>query len=425
MIIKITYLAEKILNKQHVSEIPFASIDMIDIFHLSTMDHLIIFLESIFTRFPKLKVNIFSHFDENIINDKLRQYQEFHDQRIVINNRRKINKSSKKNASVLLHSSKSSILIKNKIALKLHFILNRNKMKYLITGDGQVFRADLSSQIIIKLCYFILKYLAPIRDKLEMEIIRNRLVFYDFNTNNCIQTKLISQYPIEITQCLQTGSIIKTGLINGKIDDSIYDGNYHHSEFYDEFKNWDNLLNKYQEIRWRNMQNVGIQFETEKKLTALDIGCGTGGLADKLSIEGFDTLGIDCSKTAIDKALLSFPNMKFKVCDIDELIKNKYKFDLITLSHVLEHFRDDVDMLRKIALLMKASSKIYIEVPLFYEGIFEKRPFWYRQIDHFREYSKEGLKKVMEDAGFEVIIHKDGLNDYGNEPYQFLSAKLK
>jgi len=73
---------------------------------------------------------------------------------------------------------------------------------------------------------------------------------------------------------------------------------------------------------------------------------------------------------------------------------------------------------------MHTSSVLYIEVPWFDTIALEKRPFWYRQNDHFREYTKRALYQLVSSVGYSILSHEDSLNDEGNEPYQFLLAKL-
>lgn len=91
---------------------------------------------------------------------------------------------------------------------------------------------------------------------------------------------------------------------------------------------------------------------------------------------------------------------------------------------MLEHIRDDKDFLEKIKSVMKPKGLLYIECPWFDSDILKSRPFWYRQIDHYREYTKSGLYRIVSGTGYEIIDHEDSLNDEGNEPYQFILATI-
>lgn len=64
---------------------------------------------------------------------------------------------------------------------------------------------------------------------------------------------------------------------------------------------------------------------------ALDIGCGSGDKSDLLLKQGFDVVGIDLSKVAIEQARAKYPKIKFHQVDIDQegIPESLGKFDLI------------------------------------------------------------------------------------------------
>lgn len=80
----------------------------------------------------------------------------------------------------------------------------------------------------------------------------------------------------------------------------------------------------------------------------LELGCGLGYISNELSKFG-DVIGVDISKTAIEKASKLYPKIKFEVCDlvtgIDSRAKasNQEKFDLIVLSGTLWYIVEYVD----------------------------------------------------------------------------------
>ena len=49
--------------------------------------------------------------------------------------------------------------------------------------------------------------------------------------------------------------------------------------------------------------------------------------------------------------------------DIEEIVAEDKRYDLITTSHVLEHLRDPREMLLKLGSLLKTGGRLYIEVP--------------------------------------------------------------
>ena len=78
-----------------------------------------------------------------------------------------------------------------------------------------------------------------------------------------------------------------------------------------------------------------------KSCKAIDIGCGEGYYSIYLASKGFNVMGIDLSKKAIQYAKENAAKHKvkinFKVMDIDNLKKIKEKFDFILEWGVMHH----------------------------------------------------------------------------------------
>lgn len=106
-------------------------------------------------------------------------------------------------------------------------------------------------------------------------------------------------------------------------------------------------------IAWGNIESIekfrdpGVEeyltsmipklFSSISNLKALDIGCGTGPSAHMLCDLGFDVLGIDVSKTAIEMAQNLASGLKkaiqFRKADLLELMNEGQKFNLLYDSH--------------------------------------------------------------------------------------------
>lgn len=74
------------------------------------------------------------------------------------------------------------------------------------------------------------------------------------------------------------------------------------------------------------------------------------------------------------------------------------KLDSVLLSNVLEHVEDDAEAVRNFRLVLQPGGRLLIFVPALqplYGGMDEA-------VGHFRRYSRERLKAVMENNGFEV-----------------------
>lgn len=96
-----------------------------------------------------------------------------------------------------------------------------------------------------------------------------------------------------------------------------------------------NSLNNTNNLPWdikkhdKNLEDI-LNYYKIKEGKILEIGCGTGNDIIFLCKKGFEVVGIDISKTAIDicKKNIHFNNVKFLVGDINLDLPNE-KFDLI------------------------------------------------------------------------------------------------
>ena len=94
----------------------------------------------------------------------------------------------------------------------------------------------------------------------------------------------------------------------------------------------------------------------------LDVGCGTGDLAD--FYDGFYA-GIDISDVAIKMAnTKERKNANFFCGDITKIKEDgDNKFDTIVLAEILEHLKDDKELFKNLEQWVKPNSRIIITVP--------------------------------------------------------------
>lgn len=95
---------------------------------------------------------------------------------------------------------------------------------------------------------------------------------------------------------------------------------------------------------------------------ALDVGCGNGSFLSLLKRHGWQVAGADVSARAAEVAKRAFGIDVF-VGELWDAPFEPQSFDLIQMSHVLEHVGDPVRLLAKAADLVKPGGEIYIETP--------------------------------------------------------------
>lgn len=134
------------------------------------------------------------------------------------------------------------------------------------------------------------------------------------------------------------------------------------------------------------------EFLTPDKLV-LDFGGGAGGRMDSIRREGFEVYIRDSDAKyeayALDRGLKKYDETK--------------KYDMVVLSHVLEHINDPVGFLKYAAsTLISERGLIYIELPLIENT---KKQYLLRDlhISHKFYFSALSLRHIVESAGYEIV----------------------
>jgi trans-aconitate methyltransferase len=92
----------------------------------------------------------------------------------------------------------------------------------------------------------------------------------------------------------------------------------------------------------------------------LDIGCGTGDLANKLYEYGVNVRGIDQSENMIDQAINKYPHIKFKVEDVLE-IEYQNEFDAVFSNATLHWVTQPRQALQGIYNSLKSEGRFVAE----------------------------------------------------------------
>ena len=120
-------------------------------------------------------------------------------------------------------------------------------------------------------------------------------------------------------------------------------------------------------LHWRKTElNYIVNLLKEKEnIKILDFGCNTGYflkiIKDKYPSAGFDLYGADINKYALKYARKKYPDFNF--FEIDNDFFEKGKFDVVILSHVLEHIKERNEMVANLVKLFKKNGELIVAVP--------------------------------------------------------------
>ena len=135
---------------------------------------------------------------------------------------------------------------------------------------------------------------------------------------------------------------------------------------------------------------------------ALDIGCGTGALLDELARVGWTTDGIERSSAA--RAITEQRHGVHDV-DVESDVDLGRRYDLITMTHVLEHLQRPIAGLRFVARHLQPSGTVVLEVPNWGDPGWRVWGRRYRPLeigDHVSFFEHETLRSLVERAGLRV-----------------------
>ena len=145
-----------------------------------------------------------------------------------------------------------------------------------------------------------------------------------------------------------------------------------------------------------------------KSAHILEIGTGAGGILKAFKDAGtYDVHGVD-----FDERYIEYGNSKgieITQGGIEKMGDGK-KFDLVILSHVLEHIINPSDFLKDTRKLLKDGGKIYIEVPSLNHvsrGGYDFDLLLYYQNAHVIHFSVDSLCALIRQCGLNVLKMND------------------
>ncbi|BAF73079.1 class I SAM-dependent methyltransferase [Sulfurovum sp. NBC37-1] len=199
----------------------------------------------------------------------------------------------------------------------------------------------------------------------------------------------------DIVQCYQCGFIFS----DTNAGQELYDIYYQNFSKYEDTEIGSGSGGQaYDEKRLKETIRSLEAFLESKESRILDIGSGNGGMLRLLGEKGFSNL------SALDPSSKCVAYMKGQSIEavrgslFDDMHQHfgTRKFDLIILSHVLEHIRDLHLAVKNISGLLDKNGVIYIEVPdaRRYKDFFLV-PYYYFDIEHINHFTQRSLTSLM------------------------------
>lgn len=140
-------------------------------------------------------------------------------------------------------------------------------------------------------------------------------------------------------------------------------------------------------------------YEGEGKI--LDIGCNNGLYLFILKSLGWKVLGVEINP-ALAEAQKEL-GIEVRHTALQEAHFEEGSFDMVRLSHVLEHLHRPFETLREIARVLRPKGRLYITVPNQRSlAFFFFKDLWYGAAGHLYCFSPYTLTRLCEKAGFSL-----------------------
>lgn len=143
--------------------------------------------------------------------------------------------------------------------------------------------------------------------------------------------------------------------------------------------------------------------------SVIDLGCHAGHITSVLAKKVKKVVGIDYDKSAIEFAKKTYHqhNLLFINDEISHYLnENNEKFDVLILSHIIEHIENPLDLISKCKPFVRF---MYIEVPDFDKTYLNhyrqdlNLSLIYTDIDHISEFDRIEIKELINKSGFKLI----------------------
>jgi len=137
----------------------------------------------------------------------------------------------------------------------------------------------------------------------------------------------------------------------------------------------------------------------------LDVGCADGTFLNEMRNLGWETTGLEMDARTAERAR-STRGLEIVTGVVDAVEFPAGSFDLITLSHVLEHLPHPRQALQRVRGWLKEGGLLFLTLPN--SDCWERRSFgqYWIQWDlprHFYHFTPETLGRLLREEGFPIV----------------------
>lgn len=168
---------------------------------------------------------------------------------------------------------------------------------------------------------------------------------------------------------------------------------------------------------FRNINLTKFLLKKIKYDNILEIGSGNGILLNELYNTGINIEGLEPSKNLVNMSLKLNNKLIIHNTTLEQFKANK-KYDTILMIDVLEHMKNDINVINIIYSLLNKNGIFILFVPV-NKWLYGKRD---KKLGHYRRYNKKELYNVLSKCNFNILYNRYW-NLIGVLPY-FICEKI-
>jgi len=133
----------------------------------------------------------------------------------------------------------------------------------------------------------------------------------------------------------------------------------------------------------------------------LEVGCGSGKMLKGMADLGWQVEGIDFDPVAVENSRRK--GLKVGTGSLEDLQYPENWFDAITMSHVIEHVHDPLDLLKECRRILKPGGRLSLVTPNINSAghrIYGRSWFHLDPPRHLRIFTAASLETLLQRAGF-------------------------
>ena len=209
----------------------------------------------------------------------------------------------------------------------------------------------------------------------------------------------------KIQQCLNCGLVY----LNPRPDSESIE------KYYASMYDYDAFLRNSEQIRESDEKEIKFIKRYRQSGNLLEIGCMYGFFLDEARKKGFNTYGVEISQKATEYAR---KNLGLNVY-CGQLENNSFPgrfFDIVFLSHLIEHLEDPKMSLKIISRIIKDDGVLIIKCPNFnslMSRINRKNWWWIAPPEHLYHFTAKTIKTLLDKTGFSQIEIQTQQGDLG------------